>query len=378
MALVTDIERITRALNWIGALALAGGILVVMWALWGTRGVDDFRTAVIIASLGFGLPSVVALGLAWLLDPLTESLGEAAEAAPAVADAGRAAAGNDSARGVAAGQAEAADAPQAGSPSTLFRMVLPYAAAVAAVAVAALFRWWLSPLLGVNAPFLTFFLAVGVAAWIGGFGPAALATLLCIVVAWNWLIDSGTAPPDQLGSLVALGVFAATALALGGITATARASSIAARKMSVATSARHASLLSVEATLRSERERLKGLLELIDDAVFLTDGAGAIDYMNPAAERLTQWRLADARGVAVDEVVALRNVESGRPHPLLPVAAAPGIPVPARLVVVRRDRVELAIDEQVKAIGGGGAEPSSYVVVLRPRVDGGGARTRSR
>lgn len=370
MALVTDIERITRALNWIGALTLAGGIVVVMWALWGTRGVDDFRTAVIIAALGFGLPAVVALGLAWLLDPLTESLGEVEDASRGAGDARRAANRNDAPNDTDAGQADEGDAPQAAVPSTLFRVVLPYAAAVAAVAVAALFRGWLSPLLGFNAPFLTFFLAVGVAAWIGGFGPAALATLLCIVIAWNWFIDIGTAPPDQLGTLVALGVFAATALALGGITATARASSIAARRMSVATSARHASLMSAEATLRSERERLKGLLELIDDAVFLTDGAGAIDHMNAAAERLTQWRLADARGRAVDDVVALRDVESGRRHPLLPVAAAPGVPVPSRLVVVRRNGVEVAVDEQLKAIDGAGAQPSSHVVVLRSRIDG--------
>jgi hypothetical protein len=73
MPFVNDIQRITRALNWVGAVALVLGMVVVMWALWGTHGVDDFRTAVIIAALGFGLPSVVALALAWLLDPLTEA-----------------------------------------------------------------------------------------------------------------------------------------------------------------------------------------------------------------------------------------------------------------------------------------------------------------
>ena len=73
MAYHSDVQRITRALNWIGAGALGFGILVVVWALWWTRGVDDFRTAVIVAALGFGLPSLVALTLAWLLDPLLES-----------------------------------------------------------------------------------------------------------------------------------------------------------------------------------------------------------------------------------------------------------------------------------------------------------------
>src|SRR5205823_1449182 len=73
MAYQSDVQRITRALNWIGACALGFGIVVVVWALWWTRGVDDFRTAVIVAALGFGLPSLVALTLAWLLDPLLDA-----------------------------------------------------------------------------------------------------------------------------------------------------------------------------------------------------------------------------------------------------------------------------------------------------------------
>jgi len=344
MAFVTDIDRITRALNWIGALALAGGLVVVMWALWGTRGVDDFRTAVLIAAAGFGLPSIVALGLAWLLDPLTEGAGPAPPAARVE---------------------PVATAPV--RPAGLVRRAVPYAIAAVLVAAAALTRWWLTPMLGVNAPFMTFFLAVGVAAWIGGFGPAAFATLLCMLVAWNGFLGSGGPLPDLLGALVALGVFAATALALGGITATAHATSVAARRMLMETSARQASLLAVEATLRSERERLKGLLELIDDAVLLTDGAGLVEHMNPAAERLTRWRLADARGRAVAEVVPLRNATTRAPHRVLPVAAEPGAPQHARLVVVDRDGVEHAVDDHVKAIGPAGAAPSSHVVVLRLR-----------
>src|SRR5205085_7429024 len=73
MAYQSDVQRITRALNWIGAGALGFGIIVVVWALWWTRGVEDFRTAVIVAALGFGLPSLVALTLAWLLDPLLDA-----------------------------------------------------------------------------------------------------------------------------------------------------------------------------------------------------------------------------------------------------------------------------------------------------------------
>jgi PAS domain-containing protein len=154
---------------------------------------------------------------------------------------------------------------------------------------------------------MTFFLAVGVAAWIGGFGPAGVCDAALHARRVERILGSGGPLPDLLGALVALGVFAATALALGGITATAH-SDLGGRAADADGDERpQASLLAVEATLRSERERLKGLLELIDDAVLLTDGAGLVEHMNPAAERLTRWRLADARGRAVAEVVPLRN-----------------------------------------------------------------------
>src|SRR5690242_17743821 len=152
MAYQSDVQRITRALNWIGACALGIGILIVVWALWWTRGVDDFRTAVIVAALGFGLPSLVALTLAWLLDPLLESERAAAIAAPPA-------------------RAEKSEKLRFGFydwPAT-FR----YLAAVAAVGLSAVLRMWLHPVLGDSVPYITFFLGVALAAWIGGFGPSA-------------------------------------------------------------------------------------------------------------------------------------------------------------------------------------------------------------
>ena len=139
MAYQSDVQRITRALNWIGAGALGSGILVVVWALWWTRGVDDFRTAVIIAALGFGLPSLVALTLAWLLDPLLDSeRATAAETPPA----------------------------DAGKPAPLrfgfydWPAVFRYFAAIVAVGLSALLRLWLHPVLGDAVPYITFFLGV--------------------------------------------------------------------------------------------------------------------------------------------------------------------------------------------------------------------------
>lgn len=62
--------------------------------------------------------------------------------------------------------------------------LLRYGAAVLAVAVLALLRWLLDPLLGPGVPFILFFPAVMLGGWIGGLGPGLLATALSAIVAW--------------------------------------------------------------------------------------------------------------------------------------------------------------------------------------------------
>ena len=198
MAYQSDVQRITRALNWIGAGALGCGITVVVWALWWTRGVDDFRTAVIVAALGFGLPSLVALTLAWLLDPLLDA--ERVGTAARISDSGK-------------------------PPPLRFGFydwpaIFRYFAAIVAVGLSAGLRIWLHPVLGDSVPYITFFLGVALAAWIGGFGPSALAVALSIAIAWHWTLQaSSDLPPYQLAHVVSIGVFAATALAISVITA---------------------------------------------------------------------------------------------------------------------------------------------------------------
>src|SRR3982750_4265140 len=54
--------------------------------------------------------------------------------------------------------------------------LIPYLVAAGAVVVMAVVRWLLAPLLGGQLPFTTFVVAVLVAAWYGGRGPALVAT----------------------------------------------------------------------------------------------------------------------------------------------------------------------------------------------------------
>jgi PAS domain S-box-containing protein len=53
---------------------------------------------------------------------------------------------------------------------------------------------------------------------------------------------------------------------------------------------------SLEAVLQKERDRIGTILENIGDAVFVTDGQGVIEYVNPAWERLNGYRAGEAVG----------------------------------------------------------------------------------
>ena len=54
-----------------------------------------------------------------------------------------------------------------------------------------------------------------------------------------------------------------------------------------------------------EQERARVTLHSIGDAVITTDAGERIEYLNPVAERLTQWTLAEARGRPLSDVCRL-------------------------------------------------------------------------
>jgi len=68
----------------------------------------------------------------------------------------------------------------------------------------------------------------------------------------------------------------------------------------------------LEEQLHRERDLAQVTLASIGDGVITTDAAGAVSFMNAEAERLTGWRLADARLRSVGEVYRLLEDEGGR------------------------------------------------------------------
>src|SRR5262249_27009929 len=90
--------------------------------------------------------------------------------------------------------------------------LVAYGVAVLAPAVSLLARWLLWPVLGDAVPHMTFFPAVMVAAYFGGFRPGLLATVLSAAAA-NYFLTR------QLRDLRVTSVNDATALILFAITA---------------------------------------------------------------------------------------------------------------------------------------------------------------
>lgn len=70
----------------------------------------------------------------------------------------------------------------------------------------------------------------------------------------------------------------------------------------------------VDSAVARADELAQVTLEAIGEGVIRTDTAGRIDYMNPVAEELTGWRLAEARGLELAAIYQVANESSRRPR----------------------------------------------------------------
>jgi diguanylate cyclase (GGDEF)-like protein/PAS domain S-box-containing protein len=109
-----------------------------------------------------------------------------------------------------------------------------------------------------------------------------------------------------------------------------------------------------EQAIFAEKERAQVTLESIGDAVISTDAEGRIEYINPVAESLTAWSLADARGQRIGAVLNLVNEITREPLESSADAAlgrgGSGTPAPDHSVLITRTGHEVAISESAAPI----------------------------
>ena len=160
--------------------------------------------------------------------------------------------------------------------------LVAYALAVFAPEITLLARWLLPAALADQVLYTAFLPAVLIAAYLGGFGPGLLATVVSALAAtfflvephYSFAINSGSDP----GALV---VFLMVGVIISGLMESLDRS----RRRIAASERRYA------VTLTS-----------IGDAIITTDARARVTFLNPVAEALTGWALADAVGRPLAEV----------------------------------------------------------------------------
>ena len=108
-----------------------------------------------------------------------------------------------------------------------------------------------------------------------------------------------------------------------------------------------------EQAIFAEKERAQVTLQSIGDAVISTDAEGRIEYINPVAESLTAWSLAEARGRPIGDVLNLVNEITREPieNPLVcALGRGESGPSADHSVLITRSGQEVAIQESAAPI----------------------------
>ncbi len=121
-------------------------------------------------------------------------------------------------------------------------------------------------------------------------------------------------------------------------------------------------------TLSAHAQWLGDVLNSIGDAVIVTDTEGRVEFLNPAAEQLTGWSLAEARHRPLEEVFVILNEETRQPveNPVRRVLREGRVVGLANHTILRRRTgEELAVDDSGAPITDATGRLHGAVLVFR-------------
>lgn len=124
----------------------------------------------------------------------------------------------------------------------------------------------------------------------------------------------------------------------------------------------------LEDALFIAKERADVTLNCITDAVVCTDAAGNVTNLNLGADRMTGWSWKEAAGRPMSEVIRLLDVTSREAiaNPMvLDVAQNRIAPLPARCILVRRNGLEVPIEDSVTPIHNRHGQTAGAVFAFR-------------
>lgn len=223
--------------------------------------------------------------------------------------------------------------------------LLRYGLAFLTVVGATLLRFLFSTLLGEGVPFILYFPAVALTAWLVGFGPSLLTMLLCAIAACVFFIplSAGLTPTH----LVQVFFFALASAFIGALTA---------------------ALNRAEQKEREQREQFQVTLASIGEGVIVTDAAGHVTFMNRVAEQLTAWQLRDAAGKPLTEVFRIVNEhtrQTSENPALRAIREGLVVGLANHTILIAKDGIERPIDDSSAPIRADGERIIGAVLVFR-------------
>jgi PAS domain S-box-containing protein len=175
-----------------------------------------------------------------------------------------------------------------------------YAVAVGATAIAVGLHAALSRLWGVDLPFITFYPAIMVSAWFGGFWPGLVTTFLsAAATVYLWLPAMVSLRAELLAKGTGLVAFVAVGLLIGGLTGALHRA-----RRQVTDKARELQAQAVSATQQEAAiAQLAAIVQSSDDAIVSKTLEGRISSWNKGATRMFGYSAEEAIGRSITLII---------------------------------------------------------------------------